>query len=77
MKPDLYASELIEQNRYANGIELPDEVFEHPVIQEIMRISLDLVILYVNPIPPGAHSLDNENSYVLGSMIFYPTRKTW
>jgi Terpene synthase family 2, C-terminal metal binding len=28
---------------YAHGIEMPDEVFEHPVIQELEYLGIDLV----------------------------------
>ena len=32
---------------YAHNIELPDEVFEHPIIQALEGLGADFVILYV------------------------------
>jgi hypothetical protein len=42
---------------YAHEIVLPDEVFEHPVIQALERLGADLVILYAASIVLPCHSV--------------------
>ena len=42
---------------YAHEIVLPDEVFEHPVIQALERLGADFVILYATSIALPRHSM--------------------
>jgi hypothetical protein len=42
---------------YAHEISLPDEVFEHPVIQALERLGADFVILYAASIVLPCHSM--------------------
>jgi hypothetical protein len=42
---------------YAHEIVLPDEVFEHPVIQTLERLGADFVILYAASIDLPCHSM--------------------
>jgi len=39
-------SALVDMFRYAEGIDIPAHAYSHPSIQEIMRVSAEMVILY-------------------------------
>ena len=39
-------SALVDMFRYAEGIDIPTHAYWHPSIQEIMRVSAEMVILY-------------------------------
>jgi len=34
-------------DRYGEGVDIPTHAYEHPTVQEIMRVSAEMVILYV------------------------------
>jgi hypothetical protein len=59
---------------YAHEIVLPDEVFEHPVIQALEQLGADFVILYAASIVLSCHST-TLIVYATGLMTYSRTAK--
>jgi hypothetical protein len=57
--------------RYAHKLDLPDAVFETRSIQEIERIGVDLVLMYVSPSLPSFFHKRQEKRLALTRRGYY------